>query len=73
MVVAKRINLLSLANYSHVTPATQAAARQMFICVCPGNTNARRRGTYTLYMHSAEKDVMEAESTSSAVQSTKVS
>jgi len=73
MVVAKRINLFSLANYSHATPATQAAARQMFICVCPGNNNARRRSTYMLYVHSAEKDVMEAESTGSAVQSAKVS
>lgn len=70
MVVAKGINLFS---HSHVTPATQATAKQMFICVCPGNNNARRRGTYTLYMHSAEKDVMEAESTGSAVQSTKLS
>ena len=73
MVVVKGINLFSLANYSHVTPATQAASRQMFICVRPVNNNARRRSTSTLYMHSAEKDVMEAESTGSAVQSTKVS
>jgi len=70
VVVAKGINLFSLANYSHVTSATQATAKQMFICVCPGNN---RRGTYTLYMHSAEKDVMEAESTGSAVQSAKLS
>ena len=48
----------SVLPISHPARAMCTNDRQMFICVCPGKYNARRRSTYTLYMHSAEKDVM---------------